>query len=200
MNITIQSPATTLSFGGAGSEGSYASLSTVGSSVTSRGLRTQGAILLDGSSEVTKKGVVRTVLRVRVPLVDLGTSSDAAVVGSVSESVAGKPAAGFAQVAITATLPNRAGIVASSDDYIELAGTPTTQAAANASAINLAVQILANAILNQGDASHPVLVNGGSLFGDLLLGADVSDNPIARGLMGLTPISGANRAITAAAS
>lgn len=195
MNIAIQSPGSTLSFGNADS-GAYASLSTVGTGVTTKGLRTAGAVLLDSTAEVSKKGVVRALVRCRVPLFNLTAATDGATLGSVASK---SPKGGFAQVAFTVTLPNTEGIVATSSD-VDSNGIPTTQAAANATAVSMALQIVLNALCNQGAAASPVLVHGGTLMDYTLLGSDVSDNPIARGLMGLTPLSGANRGITAAAS
>lgn len=197
MNVTIQSPSSTLSFGNANNAGEFASLSVVGTAVTTKGLKQAGAVLLDSSSEVTKKGVVRALIRARVPLFDLRSPSDG---GSIAGDVAGKPKSGFAQVALTVTVPNTAGIIATSGDLDGTTGVPSTQAAANAVAVALAMQIVLNTVCNQGAAATPVLVHGGSLLDYTLLGTDVQNNPVARGLMGLTPLSGADRGIVAAAS
>lgn len=199
MNVTIQSPSSTLSFGGTDGSGAYASLSTVGSSVTTAGLKTPGAVLLDGNTDVSKKGVVRAVIRVRVPLWDILSATDADAAGSMV-AVGGKTPAGYAQVAITVTLPNAAGIIASASDFDGTTGIPMSQAAANAAAVSMALQVLLNEICNQGAAASPVLTHGGTLMSYALLGSDVENNPIARGLMGLTPVSSSNRGIVAAAS
>lgn len=199
MNVTIQSPSSTLSFGNADTAGVFTSLSVVGSAVTTKGLKQAGAVLLDSTAEVSKKGVVRTVVRVRVPLFNLATASDGSVVGTVA-GIGGKSSGGFAQVAITATLPNTAGIIATASDLDATTGIPTTQAAANAIAVSLALQVLLNAVCKQGAAATPVLVNGGSLMDYTLLGSDIQNNPIARGLTGVEPLSGADRGIVAAAS
>lgn len=202
MNVVIQSPSSTLSFGNTEVNGSFASLSTVGTAVTTAGLKTPGAILLDGNTDVSKKGVVRAVVRVRVPLWDLlkaSEGSSAATTGSMV-AVGGKIPAGYAQVALTVTLPNTAGIIAGASDVDATTGIPLNQAAANATAVAMAMQILLNEVCRQGAAASPVLVNGGSLMDYTLLGSDVNNNPIARGLMGLKPVSDSDRGIAAAAS
>jgi hypothetical protein len=186
MNVVIQNPSAIFAFGNTENESVKTSLSGIGPSVTTKGQKTAGPVELYSSSDRTRK-VVRARLGVRVPLFDLSSASDEA---TASGSLSGKAAVGYAQAELTVTLPNAAGVITVSGD-IDSSGVPQTQAAANATAVALGLQVLLNSVCDQGSG---VLDTGKSLVDYTLFGTDLS-NPITRGLMGQLPVDGTDRSI-----
>lgn len=182
MTLTINAPQASYSFGDTGVEPTKVSISGVGTAITTKGQKTIGGVEVSSASNVSGRGVVLTRLLVKVPIWAFDT------VGALT----GKNE--FVQAKLEVTVPNNAGLIATSAD-VGSDGAPTNQAAANAMAMAQALQMILAMICNQGAGT---LVAGKSLVDYTLFGSDLS-NPITRGAMGILPLDGTDRSIKASA-
>lgn len=183
MTVKQQSPAATWSFDEDSSNGKLVSLD--GLAQLAYGAYAPGPVEISSASTVTKNGVVRMNISIRVPLVTFDAAG-----GLVLSAGQNKPK--FAQASLTVTLPNTAGIIGSTANT---SGIPGDQVAANLSAVNLAMSLLVALVGGQ-----QTMTKGDTLFSPgFTAGAFDAHNPVARGLSGIIPVDpNANRDLTKA--
>lgn len=179
MNLTmlLNGQSQTVTFNPDTGVGTLMSLGLTSSEVSLKS--TPGAIELVSSSQVTNKGVTRTVIQCRVPLYSIPEAAENYLASSSNSNNAhASCGAGYAQVSLTVTLPNAAGVISDSATL----GAKPTQAHYNAIGVELALQVLLALVLKPGSNAATVVLHDMSEF------ATGFSSPLVRGLSKMTPV------------
>lgn len=169
-----------------------------------------GPVVLRGASRLSKQGVRSVEITVQVPVIDTSTlpdglrqfASQTDMAGTTQETraYAGNGTPKFIQARLMVSLPNNAGLACSAS----VDAPSSTQADANARALDIALDTLLACVAKQGSAQDPVLAYGGELVNPDPAGTSDawldSHNPLLLGSMGAQPFDGTDRSIARTSS